>query len=49
MMLTVAVPQVNSRKADGTTPLILASGKGHRDIAALLLERGADIALMGLL
>ena len=34
---------VNSLSHDGWTPLHLASFFGHREVAALLIERGADV------
>lgn len=34
---------IDAREEDGTTPLHYAAWKGHRDLAALLLDRGADV------
>jgi len=37
---------VNSRDGEAQTPLIVAAGKGHRDVVVYLLDNGADINLM---
>lgn len=37
--------KVDARSRDGTTALALAAAMGHRDLVALLLERGADPSL----
>jgi hypothetical protein len=34
---------VNSKQKDGWTPLHFASHNGHKDVCALLLDRGADV------
>jgi ankyrin repeat protein len=34
---------INATNASGFTPLILASSRGHFDVASLLLKRGADV------
>src|SRR6185503_5154497 len=34
---------VNAANEEGTTPLFIAAEKGHRDIVALLLDKGADV------
>ena len=37
--------KANTRNRRGVTPLILAAEKGHDDLVALLLGRGADATL----
>ena len=36
---------VNAKNSEGQTPLDLASGKGHKDIVELLVEKGADSSI----
>jgi ankyrin repeat protein len=35
--------EVDSRDDDGMTPLLVAALSGHREMAALLLDHGADV------
>ena len=39
-----SIPFLNGDNQDGRTALYWAASKGHLDIVALLLDRGADIA-----
>jgi uncharacterized protein len=34
---------VNAKRNDGVTALMLASQNGHKDVVELLLDKGADI------
>ncbi len=45
MYVTVLMEKVTSSLSsqDGWTALMLASGNGHREIAQLLVDRGADV------
>jgi len=42
-LLDSAPELVNARGEDGWSPLYLASGRGHRDVAELLIARGASV------
>jgi hypothetical protein len=41
-----AVHSVNAANEDGWTALLIATDKGHTDVAALLLDRGAGYAVV---
>jgi len=40
--------QLKTALVNGSTPLISAATKGHRDVVTVLLENGADINAMNL-
>ena len=44
-MLLEQGADINKAKNDGSTPLNVASYKGHVDVVRMLLEQGADIHL----
>ena len=42
-LLAAAPSLIDARDADGSTPLHCAAWKGHAEVAAVLLEAGADV------
>ena len=38
-----ASPNVNAKDVNGSTPLYIAAGRGHKEVAALLIANGADV------
>ena len=42
-MLIAKGADVNAEDEDGWTPLHGAAGKGHKEIAELLIDKGADV------
>ncbi|XP_048250653.1 serine/threonine-protein phosphatase 6 regulatory ankyrin repeat subunit B-like, partial [Haliotis rufescens] len=46
-VLLQMVADINSRGKYGRTPLMMAAGKGHRQVCDLLVREGADVSLVG--
>ncbi|XP_046557461.1 protein fem-1 homolog A-like [Haliotis rubra] len=45
-VLSQKVAGINSRGECGSTPLMMAAAKGHRDVFDLLVSKGADVSLV---